>query len=515
MTDDPYWTMNGDPTGYPRLDGRGRADVAVIGGGAAGLWTAWELACTGRRVALLEAGRIVQAAKGGGAGQASVLQGLAHSRITRAAGVEAARSYAEAQARAVERIAEVAARLGVDCEVERRPAYLYASHQHSLQQLQEELAAAHDAGVPAVPGSGTGPGIGVGLPFAVAGAVHIADQLQFHPHKFLAALAEDLVKRGSAVYEHSRVVTVDVGEPCVVMTETGASVAAEHVVVSTGFPITAPNAVRRALRPRRELLLAGAVPAELAPRGIYAAVGEPGVSVRTAPLDGGQRLVVVAGETYDPGSGGVGERYARLAAWAAENVGLSHVEHHWSAQDYQSEDRLPLIGRASAAAERRCLWLVTGSAGWDAGTAVLAGRLITAGIRGAQPAPWAAAFAPERMDRVVRPEEAWNGPARSVVRHRVEPDERDALDAIRPGDGTVVDVGGEHCAAYRDDHGLLHLVSALCPHRGCTVGFNDAEKTWECPCHGSRFATDGALLQGPATEPLAPARAYLSLAAAE
>ena len=102
-----------------------------------------------------------------------------------------------------------------------------------------------------------------------------------------------------------------------------------------------------------------------------------------------------------------------------------------------------------------------------------------------------------------------------VVRHRIEPDGADALYAIRPGDGAVVDVGGEHCAAFRDDSGLLHMVSALCPHSGCTVGFNDAEKTWECPCHGSRFATDGALLQGPAAEPLAPARAYLAMAAAE
>lgn len=513
MTDEPYWTTTGGRTDYPRLDGRGRADVAVIGGGAAGLWTAWELARTGRRVALLEAGRIVEAAKGGGAGQASVLQALAYSRIVRAAGAEAARSYAEAQARAVERIAEVADRLGVPCEVERRAAYLYADDETSLADLRAETAAAHEAGVPVV--DGVGIGVGVGVPFAVEGAVHIADQLQFHPSKLLTALAEDLVRLGSAVYEHSRVVTVDVGEPCVVMTESGASVAAEHVVVATGFPITATKAVRRALRPRRELLLAGAMPAELAPEATYAAVAESGVSVRTAPMGDGQRLVVVAGEKYEPGSGGVGERYARLAAWAAENVGLSRVDYHWSAQDCQSEDHLPLIGRASATADRRCLWIATGSAGWDAGTAVLAGGLITAGIRGQRPASWAAAFAPARWEKALRPQDAWSGPVRSVVRHRVEPDERDALDAIRPGEGAVVDVGGEHCAAYRDDHGLLHLVSALCPHLGCTVGFNDVEKTWECPCHGSRFATDGALLQGPAAEPLAPARAYLALAATE
>ena len=507
MTDEAYWTYNNGMIGYPRLDGRGRADVAVVGGGAAGLWTAWELARTGRRVAVLEAGRIAEAAKGGAAGQASVIQALAYSRIAHAAGAEAARCYAQAQKQAVERIAEVADRLGADCELERRPAYVYAADEQSLPQLHEEWAAALQADIPAVYGAAAG------LPFTVAGALHLVDQLQFHPRKLLTALAEDLVRRGSAVYEHSRVVTVDEGEPCVVMTETGASVAAEQVVVATGFPIVADSVLRRSLRPRRELLLAGPVPAGRAPEGMYVAVGEPAATIRSAPLDDRRRMVVVAGECYEAGAGSVRERFRRLSSWAAANVGLERVEFRWSAQDYETDDRLPVIGRVSG--EQRRLWIATGFGGWDATNAALAGRLITAGIRGARPPEWAAPFAPERLEKNGHDQDDWNGPARSVVRHRVEPDERDALDAIRPGDGAVVDVGGEHCAAYRDASGLLHLVSALCPHRGCTVGFNDAEKTWECPCHGSRFGTDGALLQGPAVAPLAPARAYLALAAAE
>jgi glycine/D-amino acid oxidase-like deaminating enzyme/nitrite reductase/ring-hydroxylating ferredoxin subunit len=509
MTDEAYWTNSGGETGYPRLDGRGRADVAVIGGGAAGLWTAWELARTGRRVAVLEAGRIAEAAKGGGAGQASMIQALAYHRIAAAAGPDAARCFAEAQALAVERLAEVARGLDADCELERRPAYVYAADERSLPELHEEWAAAIEAGVPAVYGTGSG------LPSAMIGAMSVEAQLQFHPRKLLTALARDLVKRGSAVYEHSRVVTVDEGEPCVVMTGTGGSVAAEHVVVATGFPIAATSAVRRALRPRRELLLAGPVPAGQAPDGMYTAVGDLGGSVRAAPLDDGRRMIVVAGEQHEPGSGGVSERFARLSAWAAATAGLTEVRHRWSAQDYETDDHLPVIGRVSAAPDRRGVWIATGFGGWEATNAVLAGRLITAGIRGEQSPPWAGPFAPMRLEQDLRPEDTWSGPVRSVVRHRVEPDERKALDAIQPGDGAVVEVGGEHCAAYRDESGLLRMVSALCPHRGCTVGFNDAEKTWECPCHGSRFAPDGTLLQGPAVEPLAPARAYLALAAAE
>jgi glycine/D-amino acid oxidase-like deaminating enzyme/nitrite reductase/ring-hydroxylating ferredoxin subunit len=515
MTDEAYWTNGGGTTGYPRLDGRARADVAVIGAGAAGLWTAHELARTGRRVAVLEAGRIGAAAKGGGAGQGSVIQALAYSRISRAAGTHAAHCYAQAQLWALARLAEATGRLGADCEPERRPAYVYAADERSLPELHEEWAAAIEAGVSAGYGTDTGTAAHAGLPLPIAGALRVDDQLQFHPRRLLTALAAELVRRGSAVYEHSRVVTVDAGEPCVVMTETGGSVAAEHVVVATGFPIAGTAAVRRALRPRRELLLAGPVPADRAPGGMYAAVGDSEATIRSAPLDAGHRMVVVAGERYEPGTGGTGVRFARLAAWAAAHAGLTEARFRWSAQDYETDDRLPLIGAASAAPEWRGLWIATGFAGWEAPNAVLAGRLITAGIRGERLPEWAAPFAPVRLEQAARVEDAWSGPVRSVVRHAVEPRERDALDAIRPGDGAVVEIGGEHCAAYRDENGLLRMVSALCPHRGCTVGFNDAEKTWECPCHGSRFATDGTLLQGPAQEPLAPARAYLALASAD
>lgn len=525
MTDEAYWTNGGGTTGYPRLDGRNRADVAVIGAGAAGLWTALELARTGRQVVVLEAGRIGEAAKGGGAGQGSVIQGLAYSRIARAAGIEAARCYAQAQTWALGRLAEVAGRLETDCDPERRPAYVYAPDERSLPDLHEEWAAAIEAGLPTVYGADTGssaapsadagPASGPGLRLPVAGALHLDGQLQFHPRKLLTALARDLVQRGSAVYEHSRVVTVDEGEPCVVMTEGGGSVAAEHVVIATGFPIAGTAAVRRALRPRRELLLAGPMPADQAPAGIYAAVGDNEATIRSAPLDAGRRMVVVAGERYEPGTGGTGLRYARLAAWAAAHAGLTDVRFRWSAQDYETDDRLPLIGPASAAPRWRGLWIATGFAGWEATNAVLAGRVITAGIRGDRLPAWAAPFVPARVEQPAVAEQAWSGPARSVVRHRVERDERDALDAIQPGEGALVEIGGEHCAAYRDENGLLRMVSALCPHRGCTVGFNDAEKTWECPCHGSRFAPDGTLLQGPAREPLAPARAYLALASAE
>lgn len=503
---DSFWTDTSASTGYPALDGRTEADVAVIGGGLAGLWTAWELVQTGHRVAVLEAGRVGAASTGNTTGKATALQSLVFSAIARSAGQEAARRYGQAQTQAVERIAEVSARLGIDCDLERRPAYVYTTLEHALPELHEELQAAVAAGVPATYSTS------IGLPFPVAGALRLDGQIQFHPRKLLVALAADLVRRGSAVYENTRVVTVDDGEPSVAVTETGASVAAQHLVIATGYPITSTPGVRRALKPRRELVVAGPIPAENAPRGMYITLEDSVRSIRTAPLDEARRLLIVAGEKFDPGAGSVGERFETLAAWAAEELGLRKVTHRWSAQDYETRDRVPLVGPASQAPDHAHTWLATGFGGWGLTNAVVAGRLITSGIIGERQPAWAAPFAPGRLDESSGAAPR-SGNGRSVVRHRIEPGERAAVAAIRPGEGAILDVGGEHCAAYRDESGILHMVSAMCSHLGCQVGFNDAEKTWECPCHGSRFTPDGAVLQGPAVRPLAPVTTHLGVAA--
>ncbi|GAA2002138.1 FAD-dependent oxidoreductase [Catenulispora subtropica] len=502
-----YWTGTSGTTRYPALDARTTADVAVVGGGLAGLWTAWELAQAGRRVAVIEAGRIGAASTGNTTGKATALQSLNFSAIARTAGQDAARRYGQAQLLAVERVAEVSAALSLDCDLERRPAYLYVTLEHTLPELREELTAAVAAGVPAVFRDA------IDLPFPVAGALRLDGQIQFHPRKLLLGLAQDLVRRGSVVYEDSRVVAVDDGEPCVAVTEDGASVTAEHLVIATGFPITSTPGPRRALRPRRELVVAGPVPAESVPEGMYITLEDSVRSVRTAPLDTSHRLLIVAGEKFTPGAGGVGERYETLSSWAAAHVGLRQVTHRWSAQDYETEDRVPLIGKASQSPDHAHTWIATGFGGWGLTNAVAAGQLITTGIAGGGLPDWAAPFSPGRLEDTDNDGAARTGGGRSVVRHRIEPGERAAVAAIQPGEGAVVDVGGEHCAAYRDLSGILHLVSAVCSHLGGTVGFNDAEKTWECPCHGSRFAPDGSVLQGPAVRPLAPVTTHLGVAA--
>ncbi|MEV4443437.1 (2Fe-2S)-binding protein, partial [Streptomyces sp. NPDC049577] len=228
-------------------------------------------------------------------------------------------------------------------------------------------------------------------------------------------------------------------------------------------------------------------------------------SVRTAPYGEGRRLLIVTGEHFKPGTADVAERFGRLAGWAAEHFPGIDVVHHWATQDNDATDTVPLVGPFHPAA--RHTYVATGFGGWGMSGGVMAGRLLTALISGERP-PWADLYDPRRLVSTLREAPAFLRHQTEVGRHfvgdRLRPAREGSVADVAPGTGAVIRVGGRRCAVYRDEAGAVSAVSARCTHLGCLVSFNAAERAWECPCHGSRFATDGAVLQGPAVRPLEP-----------
>jgi Rieske Fe-S protein len=225
-------------------------------------------------------------------------------------------------------------------------------------------------------------------------------------------------------------------------------------------------------------------------------------SVRTAPIGEGRRLLIVTGETYEPGTPGVEERFAELTGWLTGRFpSAEQPMFRWSAQDYTSADGVPFVGKLPG---HDRVWVATGFGGWGMTNAMMAAALLTSRITGDVEPAWSGLYDPRRLHPV---KEAGNlaknalTVAKNVVAARVGPADA-TLDSLAPGQGAVVSLDGHRTAAYRDDDGGLHLVSATCTHLGCIVGFNDAEHTWDCPCHGSRFDVDGNILQGPALSPL-------------
>jgi glycine/D-amino acid oxidase-like deaminating enzyme/nitrite reductase/ring-hydroxylating ferredoxin subunit len=469
-------------------------DVAVLGGGIAGLTTAYLLATAGRSVVVLEAAEIAAGVSGHTTAKVSTQHGIRYGPLARHKGAAAAARYGAAQRGALDWIATTAADLGIDCGFARADSFVYTTRPDTVDELKEEADAAQQAGLPA----SLVTEIELAVP-AVA-AVRFSGQAQFHPRRWLLGLAEHIERAGGLIVEGTRALGVDEGRGPTVRTDRG-DLRARDVVVTTHYPILDRGFFFARLDPVRDLVVAGPAENNAIPAGMYLDA-DTHRSVRSHVQDG-RPLAIVGGEHYRVGERvDVEGRYQRLAGWARDHVGVHRVTHRWSAHDLSTLDSVPYVGRYHPAA--RHLWVATGFGQWGMTGGTAAGLLLRDLLLGAD-APAEGLFDPNRFD--LRSAAGLAGNNATVAKHFLGDHVSalrapGALDDLGLGEARVTRVGSEFVAAYRSQDGELRTVGAHCTHLGCLVAFNNAEKTWDCPCHGSRFGTDGSVIQGPAVRPL-------------
>ncbi|AGA67674.1 FAD dependent oxidoreductase [Desulfitobacterium dichloroeliminans LMG P-21439] len=489
-----YWIDSTPKTNYPSLREDIAVDVAVIGGGMAGISSAYLLAQEGLKVAVLEANQILQGTTGHTTAKLSSQHGLIYDQIIRQRGDEIARLYAEANEFAISFVANLVEQEGIDCDFTRQSAYIYTQQEMNIEKLEKELKAAQQCGIDAHYETK------LALPLAIKGALRFDQQAQFHPRKYLLALAQRITEKGGLIFENSKVIDVRGDYPATLMTHQGCKVTAKYVIMASHYPfhILPGFYVARIYQEREYAVVIKA--SEAFPGGMYINAEDPARSLRGLPTTEGERILIV-GEKHRTGHGeNLVDHYKNLMEFAQGLFTVEEFPYYWSTQDCSTLDDIPYIGQISK--DKHNIFMATGFRKWGMTHSTVAAHVIRDIIVKGD-SPWGAVYAPSRKitlnsvtgfvanssvlvfnfisGKLMRGEEAY---------------------ALSPGEAVIANSEGRRVGIYMDAESNIHKVDTTCPHLGCEVQWNDAELSWDCPCHGSRYDVDGIPLEGPTLEPL-------------
>ncbi len=492
---DPFADLT--PTSPPR-----DAEVCVIGAGISGLSAAYLLQREGVDVQVLEARTPGAGETGRTTAHLSAVLDDRLSELERLFGRDGARLAVRSHQAAIDEIDRITHEESIDCDFERVDGYLMATDSEQQRVLAAEQAAVRWAGFPDVEPVRslqydgfrfTGPGL------------RFPGQGMFHPEKYLRGLARAFLRRGGRIAGNARATKVNGGRDASVVLADGSRVHARHIVVATNTPFSDRVRMHTKQHAYRSYAIAFAFPRESLRSILLWDLADPYHYVRTARA-GDRHVLIIGGEDHKTGQrNDATARYQALEAWSRAHVeGLGDVTHRWSGQILEPVDGLAFIGRNPL--DQDNVYIATGDSGHGMTHGTLAGVIIRDLVLG-KANEFAALYDPSRKN--LHAARTYLGENANMVGHMIRDWARGGevgdRNEIAAGEGALLREGVAPLAVYRDESGGLHEYSAVCPHLGCVVQWNAGEKSWDCPCHGSRFAIDGSVLNGPAKAPLSPA----------
>jgi glycine/D-amino acid oxidase-like deaminating enzyme/nitrite reductase/ring-hydroxylating ferredoxin subunit len=493
---DSIWSATAELPECAPLQQNVHVDVCVVGGGIAGLSTAYHLVEAGKSVAVLDDGPLVSGMTRMTSGHLVNMLDDRYFELEKLHGPEAMRIAADSHSAAIERIDEIVEKEGIDCDFSRLEGYLFLAEGDKRATLERELDAAHRAGLKDVQLLARAP-----YAWDTGPCLRFPRQGQFHPVKYLAGLAATILRKGGRIFCHTHADHVDGGVPALVHAGKHV-VTGDALVVATNVPINNRVTLHTKQAPYMTYVIGARVPRGSVPQALAWDTGDPYHYIRLQRLQDDD-LLIVGGEDHKSGQAHDSpQRYRKLEAWTRSRFPMmKDVEFAWGGQIMEPIDYLAFIGHNPFDHEN--IYVATGDSGMGLTHGTIAGMLLCDLILG-RPNPWAKLYSPSRVPVMAAGEfarEDLNMAAQYA--DWLTPGDVKSADAVARDSGAIVRRGLEKVAVYRDANGALHECAAACPHLGCIVHWNPGEKTWDCPCHGSRFDAYGHVINGPANRDLA------------
>lgn len=500
-----FWIHSEPGKAFNSLTQDHRTQVAVIGAGIAGITTAYMLAKAGKKVAIFEDGYIGSGETGRTTAHLVNALDDRYYDLEKFFGTEKAKLAAESHTVAVNKIEQIVRDEQIDCDFERVDGYLFLHPTDEIESLKSDLKASHEAGL-----------IGIKLvdripidSFDSGPALHYPNQAQFHPMKYLNALADKIIELGGEIFTSTHVDSIDKDG---LTTSSGFRVSADHIVVATNTPINDRVVIHTKQAPYRTYVIALRIRKGLIPHLLMWDTGDqiekpyPYHYVRLQNFDKASDLLIVGGEDHKTGQADDSKnRFKNLENWSREKFpAAEEVLYVWSGQVMEPFDSLAFIGRNPL--DEKNIYICTGDSGNGMTHGTIAGILISDLIRGKQN-PWEAVYDPSR--KTLRTASDFIEENLNVAKQFgdwLKKGDIDRIEQLSAGTGAILKEGVKPIAAYRDDSGALFVNSAVCPHLKCIVHWNSEERSFDCPCHGSRFSGEGKVINGPANTDLEPIR---------
>ncbi|MDQ0177430.1 FAD-dependent oxidoreductase [Bacillus chungangensis] len=492
---EPYWRASVKLPQFPVLDQDINVDVAIVGGGITGITTAYLLANEGLSIAVLDAGELFNGTTGHTTAKITAQHDLIYDELITQLGSEKAKKYYSANHDALQWIKSTISIQKIDCDFSNEAAYLFTESDSDVKKLENEMRAYEQLGIDGVFLQK------IPLSINVKAALMMEQQGQFHPLKYLKRLLGVIVEKGGRLYENTKALDIEKGKKQKISTENGCHIFCDKVVICSHHPFYdgAGFYFSRMYAERSYVL---AVKSEQPyPGGMYLSVEDPKRSIRHTPI-GDDHYLIIGGENHKTGQGvETSEHYEALKKFVKTRFDVDSIAYRWSAQDLTTLDNIPYIGEISAGNPH--ILVATGYRKWGMTSSAAAGLLLKDLILEKEN-PYKELYTPSRFhpNPSIKTFVQQNADvAKHLVKGKLESPSKTAADLERD-EGAVILFNGKRAGAYKDEDGTVHMVDTTCTHMRCEVEWNSGERTWDCPCHGSRFSITGEVLEGPAEKPL-------------